>query len=623
LPTPNAWTVTTAQRLALALCGLALGGPVGCAAPGSDDDDGGGRGGGGKADELDGTAACPEIFDGRHGFSRDLVDPATLRDPIAQFVLRAQGDCPDTFTEAAAALAKRDTAACDPAGAVQTAVISETSQVLGKPDRFRAIANRSCGGHPEHGVLMSIANLRGNATETGDDAEFMAFDETLGMFAFYTLQGGQWTFHGNSHDLVAPDTGSRCAACHIDGGMIMKELDTPWLHWEGDSDTPGAAALIDRIDDLGARQTGADLEQTVLAANAEWTAIWVKDLLLENDLERVLAPLFCTKEFNLGTAGKAAGDGVRFVPAEALVDDTFDAGAFGLQINVSPEAYAAAIAETNQRVQVGGAALVGPDGKPVVDTHFKLAFVQRARSDQQFVDRLVQIGVIDREFALDVLAVDFTRPVFSEDRCALLEFVPSVPKLASGQPDNLVPVASRFEKLLGDCCTPHDGASCSGETVAACVCAQDDFCCTEQWDALCVAAVAERGCAACPGTEGAFKNPLVDVVPNLPERIRDGFVKTLTAAKPAAGTPAAELLANLQTQGGEQSHPQRVAEFFTACNARPEAERIADVLTVISGRRAEARSTPLIEHEASLPVDDLDVARGTTLDPTTCTLVEP
>jgi hypothetical protein len=605
----------------LSLAALCLFGCVESDAPDGDD---AGRGSGGKADDLEtAPGACAEVFDGRDGFSRDVVDPAILRDPIAQFVLRAAGDeCPDTFTEVAAILAERDTVDCRSGGAVQTAVISETAQVRGVPDMFRAIASRDCGGRPEHGVLMSVANIPGDATKPPEDVEIMAFDETIGMFSFYALQGGVWTFHGTSKDLVEPASSSKCAACHIDGGMIMKELDSPWLHWEGDSTTPGAAELIDRLDDLGTRSTGADLEQTVLTANEEWTEIWVKDLLLENDLRRVLAPLFCTNEFNIGTAGKSATDDVRVVPAEALVDDIFDTGAFGLGVNVSPEAYAAAITDARQRIQVGGTTLQGPDGA-VLDTHFALAFVQRARADQQFVERLIQIGVIDRELALDVLAIDFTRPVFSDDRCALLDFVPTVPKLATGQPDNTVAIESRFEQLLGDCCTPHEGAGCSGDTVEACVCAQDDFCCTEQWDDLCVAAVGDRGCAACPGREADFANPLVDVVDNLPERIRAGFITKLKAAAPAAGTPQAELLANLETKGQEQAHAQRVADFFTACNARPEAERIADVLRVISARRSEARTTPLIEHEASLPVDDLGAAIGTALDPTTCELVLP
>ncbi len=594
---------------------------AGCA-PAEEADDARRPGAGGKADELEAVGACPEVFDGRNGFSRAVVDPTELRDPIAQFVLRAQGECPDTFAEVAAALALRDDVACTDAKGSDTALVSETSQVLGKPDVFRAIVGRDCGGRPEHGLAMSLANLRGDATEPPKDVELMAFDQTLGMFAFYTLQGGVWTFHGTSKDLVAEGSQSRCAACHVDGGMIMKELDTPWVHWEGDATTPGASELIDRLDDLGTRSTGAELEQTVLAGNREWTEIWIKDLLQAGELDRVLRPLFCSNEFNIGTAADGVGDPVRFVPAEALVDDVFDAGAFPLQINASPEAYAAAIAASKQRVAVGGNALRGPDGKPVTDTLFKLAFVQRARADQQFVERLVEIGVIDRELALDVLAVDFTRPVFSDARCDLLEHTPQLGELVLREPDGTAAVKAKFAETIGDCCTPHAGSGCSGKTVEACVCAQDDFCCKEEWDPLCVTAVSDRGCAACPGEEAKFATPLVELPPDLPQQIREGFIAELERAAPAEGSAAAQLLAHLKEADGTSLHPQRVAEFFAACNARPEAERVRDVLAAVSAARSQARSTPLFEHEATFPVDELSVAPDAALDPVTCELVE-
>ncbi|MEN8197013.1 MAG: hypothetical protein ABFS30_10945, partial [Pseudomonadota bacterium] len=49
-------------------------------------------------------------------------------------------------------------------------------------------------------------------------------------------------FFGTSADMLeGKGTGDtrRCAACHVGGGLIMKELDAPWLHWEGDTTTPG------------------------------------------------------------------------------------------------------------------------------------------------------------------------------------------------------------------------------------------------------------------------------------------------------------------------------------------------------------------------------------------------
>lgn len=44
----------------------------------------------------------------------------------------------------------------------------------------------------------------------------------------------------------------------------------------------------------------------------------------------------------------------------------------------------------------------------------------------------------------------------------------------------------------------HTSAGCDDAAVAACVCADDDFCCTETWDGACVASVAQKGCGACP-----------------------------------------------------------------------------------------------------------------------------
>src|SRR5262249_54924323 len=48
----------------------------------------------------------------------------------------------------------------------------------------------------------------------------------------------------------------------------------------------------------------------------------------------------------------------------------------------------------------------------------------KAQSDMLAVDALISQGIIDKEFAADVLAVDFTNPVFSKTRCDLLKLVP-------------------------------------------------------------------------------------------------------------------------------------------------------------------------------------------------------
>lgn len=578
---------------------------------------------GGKADDLDANAACPNVIDRSRGVDGGPVDLAALHDPIAQFVLRAKGECPKGWNALAARLAEHDTADCPEGAGMRTMIVSESAHAFGTEAEMRTVSLRTCGGRADHGMAFSLTGGTLDGTKLPQDVEILAFDDTLGMFVFYTLQGGQWSFHGTSKDVVAEGSKSLCAQCHTDGGMVMKELENPWLHWEGNATIAGGKELVDRFDDLGEHATASDLEQVVRTGNRAWDEIWVKDLLLAGNLRQVLQPLFCAREFNIGTASKAAGTGVRFVPALALVDDAFDGGAFPLQVNVSTAAYEAAIADANQHFEHRGMTLRDANGKVIADAPFGLPFVHRARSDQQFVERLEQIGVIDRDFVFDVLAIDFTRPVFSPERCALLDRVPDVGALTVSVPDGKAAVAARFADVIGDCCTPHAGSGCSGDTVEACVCAQDGFCCEQEWDQLCVAAVGDRGCAACPGREELFATPLVEIPPDLSKRIREGFIASLTAAAPAEGTAEAQLLANLSTPDDSGAHAQRVSEFFAACNARPEPERIADVLHAISAVRNGARELPLSEFDATLPFDDLSASPATFLDPTTCTLVRP
>ena len=55
-----------------------------------------------------------------------------------------------------------------------------------------------------------------------------------------------------------------------------------------------------------------------------------------------------------------------------------------------------------------------------------MAFMQRAHIDMDYIEKLIEADLIDREFADDVLMVDFTRQVLSNDRCDLLDFAPDL-----------------------------------------------------------------------------------------------------------------------------------------------------------------------------------------------------
>ncbi|MCL4754946.1 MAG: hypothetical protein KJ015_32630 [Myxococcales bacterium] len=51
----------------------------------------------------------------------------------------------------------------------------------------------------------------------------------------------------------------------------------------------------------------------------------------------------------------------------------------------------------------------------------------------------------------------------------------------------------------GDCCVAHGYPGCSVPYIASCVCAQDPYCCQQQWDSLCASEVSSLGCGNCGG----------------------------------------------------------------------------------------------------------------------------
>lgn len=51
----------------------------------------------------------------------------------------------------------------------------------------------------------------------------------------------------------------------------------------------------------------------------------------------------------------------------------------------------------------------------------------------------------------------------------------------------------------GDCCTVSKNPGCGDPKIQECVCAQDDYCCSDAWDSQCVTEVGKFKCAAaCP-----------------------------------------------------------------------------------------------------------------------------
>lgn len=55
----------------------------------------------------------------------------------------------------------------------------------------------------------------------------------------------------------------------------------------------------------------------------------------------------------------------------------------------------------------------------------------------------------------------------------------------------------------GGCCDENATPGCTDAGIESCVCAEDDYCCTDEWDDICVGIVDSAGCGTCGGTPPA------------------------------------------------------------------------------------------------------------------------
>ncbi len=418
-----------------------------CVGPGDDS----GTCADGKCDE-DVVSACDaeqKIHDLSGGGATTSL-ATSLNDTFARMVMRRGGSCPTTFADILTKLKQQ--VAADPACGesefekqLSTRFISETAQLTQMPGRYRTVTTQSCAS--VNAVIFSLFGVAAGSTELPPNTEIISFDDSAGVFNYYEATGSGIEFFGSSKDLLkgSPDGKTRrCAQCHTGGGLVMKELDTPWLHWEGHQNIPGTDELIAANKDLlGQKSDGIDMEFVVRDGNTRWIAAKLTHLLTKEprSVKELLKPLFCTVEINIDNGadfarpkpGMQGGQVLTQIPIDSLLDPVFTERIFeGLP--VSPTDYDALVKTNEQKMQNRQGQQIGMH----IDTIFDYGFIERSAIDNEFVTKLREARIIDADFIKDVLMVDFTRPVFSTERCNLLSFTPEIsgelspPKIRDG-----------------------------------------------------------------------------------------------------------------------------------------------------------------------------------------------
>ena len=259
--------------------------------------------------------------------------------------------------------------------------------------------------------------------------EAFAFDPHKGVYNFYELRGdgttGQWFYRGDSVDILAdtrelhladePHFGTRlrCSGCHVNGGPIMKELTAPhndW--WEPKRGLDFAGRTPDaRISEvLKTLVPAARLAEAVKRGTAKLEASEAfQKARTATSLREQLRPLFCPVELNFESDTALTGDVT--IPAGFFVDPRLHKRT----VKISRAAYDAELRKADSTF---------PETKNRDADHAWLTPV-KAASDIAVIDELVRRGVISNDLVADILAVDFTEPVFSAVRCGLLRAVPT------------------------------------------------------------------------------------------------------------------------------------------------------------------------------------------------------
>jgi hypothetical protein len=133
---------------------------------------------------------------------------------------------------------------------------------------------------------------------------------------------------------------------------------------------------------------------------------------LDKDLtatQAMLEPLFCTVQLNINNSGGGSS-----IPSQLFVSNRNGLRGSGKSF-ARADLDAALVAIGSTVPGVGGTELTTP-----------FMVLEPSHEDESYLGQLVALGVLDQQLIQDVLMVDFTRPVLSDDRCGLLALVPDL-----------------------------------------------------------------------------------------------------------------------------------------------------------------------------------------------------
>jgi phosphatidylserine/phosphatidylglycerophosphate/cardiolipin synthase-like enzyme len=314
--------------------------------------------------------------------------------------------------------------------------VSWTSETDELERAFRFAVARGDG---DFSLLISSSTAFDSAQD-GAFLQIIGWDATHEVFHYYERRAGTYFWAGMSpHALEDATRGKGPFDSHVNGSMVMKELRPPWIHWHAPQAgiNEEAFAPDDPLREhplFKNRVTAERLEiEVVRPAIRRWNEARVRKAVGADGVWRhvrhFLRQAITDTTVNLAssdTASRLLTSDVRVRPPFSFFlnrDTLFDTlGLTSDQIELTDIAipgslYLECLTRFDVHRSDGSIRLDG-------DSHFAFLTPEAAFEDTHLVEAMVQSGLLSRRFVACLTMTDFTNPVFSDRRSALLRYVP-------------------------------------------------------------------------------------------------------------------------------------------------------------------------------------------------------
>jgi hypothetical protein len=301
---------------------------------------------------------------------------------------------------------------------------------------FRFAVARGRGDFP----LLISSSTAIDSDVNGAFLQVLGWDAANERFHYYERLDGTFFWAGMSHHALEDATRGRGPFdSHVNGSMVMKELRAPWIHWHAPQAGINEEALApdDRLRDeplFKSRVTAERLETEVVRPGIRrWNEARVRAAVGADGVWRRV-PHFLRQAVTDTTVNLASSDtSSRLLTDDSVLrpplsfflnrDTLFDT--LGLvpddpsvaDIAVPGGLYLRCLERFDVHRSDGSVRVEG-------DSHFAFLTPEPAFEDTHLVDACVQAGLLTPRFVACLSMTDFTNPVFSERRAALLRYVP-------------------------------------------------------------------------------------------------------------------------------------------------------------------------------------------------------